>query len=227
MAGELESPTLSQVISLALDTRQRYLHTALPARVERYDAAAQVVDAKPMIKRALYTNKGDKRLEALPVVPAVPVAFPQAGGFMVTVPIKEGDHVLLVFSERDIGEWRRTGEDSDPGDQRFHPLHGAFAIPGVVPEGSELASASGENMVVGEDGGNRMEIEPGGPMHLGQQSAGEQDVALAGKVESELQAIREALKSVAGGSDTGGSDLTGSNPYTSVGDVGSSSVKAD
>jgi hypothetical protein len=188
-----ERVSTAELLRRAMNARMMDVHTALPAKVESYDAGKQIVEVTPVVKRAIYTAAGDKATEQLPTIPDVPVAFPRAGGFQLSLPIAAGDHVLLVFCERDLGEWRRKGEVADPGDQRMHGLSGAVAIPGMAPDGQELSGASGSNMVMGEDGGVRVEVEPGGPMHLGTQSGGEQFVALADKVDQRIKDLEDSV----------------------------------
>jgi hypothetical protein len=102
--------------------------------------------------------------QKLPKLADVPVAFPRGGGYAVSFPIKAGDFVLLVFSERNIGQWRSTGTQGDPGDLGMHTLDGAVAIPGVYPDKAALASASASKMVLGKDdtGTSRIEITSSG-----------------------------------------------------------------
>ena len=40
--------SLEQLLELALDSREEELHTALPGRVERYDAGSQTASVTPM-----------------------------------------------------------------------------------------------------------------------------------------------------------------------------------
>ncbi len=144
--------TTEELLELVLDNRQRGLHTSMPGRVESYDAATQTCDVLPQLKRQTPDGEGGYTVEDLPVLPHVPVCFPRGGGFALTFPLQKGDFVLVVFSERAIGNWRQKGEASNPGDLRMHSLAGAVAIPGVYPASQALSDADGTNMLIGKDG---------------------------------------------------------------------------
>lgn len=220
----INSPSPAEVMRDAIESGLLDVHTALPGRVESFDAAAQTADIKPMIRRVLRTATGERRAEVLPVIPSVPVQFLRAGDFFFRTPVAAGTFGLLIFSEYSIDQWRGTGEDIDPGDDRRHGLCGAIFLPGVHPAGSPIAeSASSDAVELGEDGGYVASIGAGEARFP--KSASE-SLARADRVEAELDLIRQALNSVAGGVG-GGADFTGPNPYTSVGSTGSDTVKGE
>jgi hypothetical protein len=117
--------TIEQLLDLVMTSRLRELHTALPCRVESYNASKQTADVLPMIKRQVPDGDGGYTLEDLPVLPNVPVAFPRGGGgFFMSFPLQKGDFVFVVFSERAIGAGtidRRMA--ATPGRLRLQPGH--------------------------------------------------------------------------------------------------------
>lgn len=145
---------LADVIRNAIASAAIDVHTSIPARVESYDPVKQVANVRPMIKRVLRTEAGERRAEELPVIPCVPVTFPSANGFMITFPVKKGTTGLLTFSETSIDRWRATGQSVDPGDTRRHSLTGATFAPGLRVASDPLANASADNMVMGSDAGD-------------------------------------------------------------------------
>jgi len=148
------SPTLEDVLREAMTARLMDVHVALPARVEEYNAAEQWVNAKPLLKRSFTTIDGEEISESLPIVPKIPVMFPRAGGFFLSLPIAKGDFVLLVFNERSIDAWTaKAGEEVDPVDARMHSLSDAVAFPCFYPFSKSLKDAHASNLVVGKDGG--------------------------------------------------------------------------
>lgn len=202
-------PEFETVIESAMAARLRSLHTAFPAKVQTYDASARTADLVPMVTPTIpgATDDDPDVDDAMPVLMNVPVLFPRAGGVLLTLPVQAGDTMLVLVCERDIGRWRATGQRDRPDVPALHGLSGAVAIPGLYPTNApaptfevKLTSAA-------------LEVNGNG-----------EAVALASRVEAELAAIKDALNSVAG-SPTGGSDLTGSNPYQDVGVVGSTVLK--
>lgn len=47
--------------------------------------------------------------------------------------LSPGDPVLLVFCERDFGQWWDSGQLSNPQSTGLHSINGAVALPGLTP----------------------------------------------------------------------------------------------
>lgn len=167
-----------------LEEHREDLQTALPGRVESYDPATQTANVKPMIKRVSREGvdaggvDGTRVVDELPVIPAVPVVWPRGGGYFMTFPLATGDSGLIVFSARDIGAWRDSGQVSDPGDEGLHTLSGAVFIPGLETVAKKLtnADAGTGHAVIGKEGGTQIHIDASA-VQLG--AAGGAFVALA------------------------------------------------
>jgi len=136
----VDTPTLAEALAAALDARAAQIHTAVPARVISYDAAAQTADVAP----ATWTGS-----TAPPVVPRVPVVWPQGGGGYLVFPLHGGDTGLLVACEADISEWRRTGEEGPAADAAVHHQANAVFIPGCNPAASTLSAPAGATVLDG------------------------------------------------------------------------------
>ena len=178
------SPTQADVLREVIEDRLRAVHTALPAEVVEWDATTQTVSARPTVWGATPDQDGRYVDEPLPTIFDVPVMFPRSGGGYITFPIAAGDTVLLVFAERSIGQWRYTGRDGSPGDQRTHTLSGAVAIPGLFPRSGALPSSAivaGSVVIVGTT-----EVRLGAP-------TASDFVALSSKVDTEIGKLWTAL----------------------------------
>lgn len=168
------------------------VHTAMPARVQRYDATTQTADLVPLVRNAVELPDGTIAHEDLPVLPCVPVLWPRTADHFIAFALAPGDMVLVVFCESAIGHWRvGAGGITDPGDLRRHSLSHGVAIPGLFHRGKKLANApagSGTNgalqtndpvLVIGSDGsGVRIAIKVGGSL----------DITLAGTVVASFDA---------------------------------------
>lgn len=184
MSEILGSPaerSLADVLISAIRTSQAQVHTALPAKVIKYDAAKQVVDVQPAVKRPIVDSEGNETVESLPQITNVPVAFPRAGDNWLTFPIAAGDFVLLVFAERSIDSWRVKGEESDPQHLRMHSLADAVAIPGVYPSDKKLTTSS-----------SAVVLNAAQELHLGGVDP-DQFVALAQSTKNEISALRDTV----------------------------------
>lgn len=115
---------------IAFEGRQASLWTAIPCIVDSVDFATMTVAATPAIQGVIEDENGVLSYVQLPQLIHVPICFPSAGGFMITLPIKAGDEVLVVFGARAIDSWWQQGGVQKPIEARLHDLSDGFAIPG-------------------------------------------------------------------------------------------------
>lgn len=116
-----------------------HIYTAMPAKVVNVEnlETEQTIDIQPNIVDVFRDHKNIQ----LPPVLDVPVVFPSAGGGMLSFPIKEGDVVLAVFSQKSIDEWVNSNDDFKyytPSDMRSYDLNDAIAIPGLYTKKTNL-----------------------------------------------------------------------------------------
>lgn len=153
------APSDAEVIRDAIDARLFDVRTCTVARVKAYDREKRVADLIPVIQRPLENGLGELEHEETCVLPNVPVKWPRAGGFVLHLPLREGDHVLVLCTDDSISMWRETGTSSIPGDRRQHHLASVVAIPGAFcglelldPEQEEtLAGILDESWVLGSE----------------------------------------------------------------------------
>lgn len=154
------NPSLATLLTNAISSRLLDVHTALPAKVERYDATKQLVDVKPLVKAYQLGEDDVAQASALPVICNVPMVFPGAGGFRLTFPVQVGDTVLLLFGESSLDVWQESsgGRDVDPMDHRRHNLSDAIAIPGLHTNAAPWTGAATDGLTLGKDGGAQVKI---------------------------------------------------------------------
>ncbi len=108
-----------------------YIYTSLPAQVIDVSelSSNQTITAQISINRPY--QDGTTLTGA--IVSDVPVLFPSAGNGLLSFPIKVGDHVLLVFSKRDMSNWlvSENGAQTNPETFRRFSITDAVAIPGL------------------------------------------------------------------------------------------------
>lgn len=192
MRDTRQAETLRRVLeSFALD-----LHVALPGKIRSYDTAAQTAEIEIQVRRVIPAAEDTDAdaVEAYPILPSVPVLWPRGQRGYLHIPLRAGDGVLVVFSEADLGQWRATGEVSDPGLSTRHGLSGGVAIPGLHWQGNPNADASSEvgGWRLGREGGAYIEgtadtIAVGGQNFL----------AEASPVQAQLDAIAADLATIA------------------------------
>lgn len=88
------------------------------------------VDVQPLPSREFK----DSDTAEYPALLSVPVIQPSSGNSAVLMPIKQGDTVLLVFSQRNIDTFKGGATTAyTPEDRRWMSLQDAVAIVGINP----------------------------------------------------------------------------------------------
>ena len=92
--------------------------------------------------------------QQLPLLVDVPVVIPSAGGWSLTLPIKEGDECLLVFCDTPIDVWMESGSlNNNPISQRRHSLSDAIAVFGLRSQPRGLSGYSTTSAQLRSDDG--------------------------------------------------------------------------
>lgn len=153
MAERIGSP--DEAIQRNNDNLTRGLRCALPAQVIRYNASKQTVTVQPLIRERII-NRADGTLQwvDLPVLEDVPVCFPQAGNFVLTMPVQAGDEVLIVFSDMCLDQWWAAGGVQNWWDRRRHDLSDGIAVIGLnsVPRVIPSVASNAAELRTKEDG---------------------------------------------------------------------------
>lgn len=176
-----ETPTFEKVVQQAIQIAVAELRVSLPAYVERYDAQKQQADVQPAIMKKYGTGEVVK----LPIIPNVPVVHPRAGTAMVHLPIKKGDVVQLVFSDRSLDRWLSEGGVVDPLEGRKHHLSDAVAYPGGYPFSDPVPITDPDAITI-----------TGAVIRIGEQGAATHPAARGDNVEARLSALESGLSQI-------------------------------
>jgi hypothetical protein len=152
----------SESLDFILEQFKKGFNTSLPAIIQSYDSTTKRAQVLPAIKR-LFT---DGTSQSLPILIDVPIIFPSAGGFTITMPITKGDSVLLIFTQRGITNFKNQFTESMPTNSLLS-IQDAVAIVGfgalqITPSsstGCTMQNNQGSNAVIIEDG--KVEIKKG------------------------------------------------------------------
>ena len=115
------------------------VHTSIPGIVTAYDAATRRARVQPAVHMMLspvgdpYAPFAACEPMEKPIILDVPVIFPSAGGYTVHFPLLPDDPVLLLFSERDIDNFKQTLESGQPLSGDIMEVKHVVCIPGFVP----------------------------------------------------------------------------------------------
>lgn len=120
--------TEAEVIKSHIMSALAQLYTALPAKVDSYDSKTRTISATPLVGRLFEDGLSMKNIS----IDDIPVVFPSGGGAEVTLPIKKGDQVLLIFSMRNIQDWMISdGQTVTSSTRKTHRVQDAIAIPSM------------------------------------------------------------------------------------------------
>lgn len=126
------SPSDEEVIRRNNDALSAKIRVAIPAEVISFDETLQTVSVQPLIQEKIISRAdGTVVWTPLPVINDVPVLFPQAGEFILTMPIQAGDVVQLLVNDLCIDAWFESGGQQNWMDRRRHDLSDAVALPGL------------------------------------------------------------------------------------------------
>ncbi len=166
------TPSPAEVINAIVESAVGDLYVGMPGKVVRWDASKQEADVQPLVKVSHEDETGERVVEALPVIPGVPVIFPGGGGFLVQFPVSVGDTVWLQLSALSLDKWLATGGGPlDPESDGRHALSDAVAIPGLRSFKDKRPSVE-DGVHVGAEGGNQV-IVTGDKIYFGSLTAAE------------------------------------------------------
>lgn len=238
------SPSLSDLLVEAIESRLAELHAGLPAYVVRFYPESQSCDVQPALLRAVLDDDGETVSERMPQIQNVPIFYPAGGGFRITWPLEEGDIVFLAFAERSLDRWLEAGDgdEVDPQESRRHDLSDAIALPGIRQRSFGIAQAPG-TMTLGKFGGGVIQIRQNevrifSPGRIALDAGGEtadQSIPRGEEMLAHIEALRAAfndhthaaglLVAPAGGGPVTGATEGPSQTAGAPGDVLSGSAK--
>lgn len=177
------TPSLEEIITLALDTRMRDMFGPMPGKIVAIDHSDNTVDVEIQVRMPVPTDDDSTTHEELPILPAVPILWPRSASAAITFPIAPGDTGLVLILGLSVSGWLDSGQVSDPGDTRGMHVSNAVFLPGFCAKADKPASASDPALVI-----------DAAAIKLG--AAAAEYVARADKVAAKVDAILTALNGV-------------------------------
>lgn len=147
----------------------------MPCIVQSVNWDAMTIEAQSAIQGLVNNVLGGIDSVNMPLLLDVPIVFPSAGGFTLTLPIVQGDEVLVVIANRCIDAWWQNGAVLEDGtispqrqmELRMHDLSDGFAIPGPRSIPNVLGNISATNAQLRNDAGTTyLEITHDGKIKL-------------------------------------------------------------
>lgn len=142
--------SLPQAIREYVYESQRNIHTSIPGKIKSFDSDK----CTATIETSGKFRKADGTYIDYPDITEVPVCLIQSSGQNcgMAYPIKEGDGVMVMFSEQQLDQWR---DDEEPDTELRHDLTSGMAICGLCPDGNKnMQGACDDDSVVLFNGDN-------------------------------------------------------------------------
>lgn len=117
------------------------INTCYPAKIESYDPVTQMATCRIQVEDYYTGLDYSFRKQDASLLIDVPVMIPQAGGWMLTFPIKAGDDCLVLFAQKGYDHWLYSGASETgllggrptPEHYREFDLRDAICIVGIRP----------------------------------------------------------------------------------------------
>lgn len=123
---------IEEYVQVSIRNHLSGIFTAIPALVIESVLEEQRLIVKPSVKQKFK----DGTSEEYPAFLNVPLMFPASSTTAFTFPVKKGDTVLLIFSQRGITKFKALDQKDrlvDAEDFRMFDKRDAVAIPGLFP----------------------------------------------------------------------------------------------
>lgn len=141
------------------------VRVSMPGVILDYDTSTQTATVQPVVREGFIDEDDAVRWALVPPVPQVPVCHWRTADFAIHAPLKPGDFVTLVVSDRSIDEFMASGnQDNIPNDTRRFDWTDAIVLP-LPPAPTPISGLSEDDMFVGSEGANLV-LTPTGKMAI-------------------------------------------------------------
>lgn len=157
------TPSVAETVQTRIDEALMEVNVSMPGKIVKYDKKTQFADVQPQLK----FSTEDGTVLPFPIIPNVPVKHPRANGgkIFIHLPLKPGDDVQLVFSQRSLDNWKTQGGMSDPADRRKHHITDAVAYVGGSAEPDAFTPKTDNAIEIVNDK-SRLNVFPDGTYNL-------------------------------------------------------------
>ncbi len=197
---DLENESIDESLNSFILNALLSINTVMPGKVVKYENG--FCSVQPIFKSVFQGFDGKEVIKDKDIIENVPVLHSRGGGFIVDIPLKPDDLVILLFSQRSIDNYLETDGKStlDPQDSRLFDLSDCYALPvGITKRNKPNAYSSSDLVIKTEDGAGEFHMTLSGDMNvkagtvrLGSLTA-DKALALATDVKNKLDGIATNL----------------------------------
>ena len=136
----MEDISLTGVLS---QVAQESLNRTFTSMVGRVINNSGLEEGRVDVQIIVNKRTTDGEVREYPPILAVPLLWPSSSTSMVSFPVNVGDNVLLVFSQRDIDNFKLGATNChEPSTNRKYSINDAVAIPCVFPFSQNVSKSS-------------------------------------------------------------------------------------
>lgn len=174
------SPGLIEALRAFVGGFTKNLRAVCIGKVVRWDAAKQAADIEPLVYEFVTEEDGTKTAVKPDVIPLVPIAMFEIGGFRIQATPAIGDVLTVLVSDREIETWLQgSGGSVAPETDRSHDINDSLAIPWrPATWAAPLSDIDSGALVIGRaDSAGEIRIMPDGTIKAGARGASTRGVA--------------------------------------------------
>jgi hypothetical protein len=161
--------TIDTLVEMVFDNRVSDIHQCLPAKVVSYDPSTQKATVQPLIKyRDRTAGEDSNGLVDRALIQNVPVVMFGTDQCIISVPVKVGSKVLVIFSSADVDTFLLSDNSStvDPNSVQMYGYKDCFAMPfAPIPFSKAIGSDPSDlvfKMNVGTGNENKVTLKESG-----------------------------------------------------------------
>jgi len=143
--GPQAQPELRDVLLRAKQDVSYSLNCVQIGTIRAYDPNANTANVTINFQRQLPTGE----IIPYPELQSCPVFFLSGGSSYISLPIEIGDTCLVLFCDRDLDSWWKTGEVNIPATPRAHSLSDGIVLVGIRSQANKEALTANGVMVHG------------------------------------------------------------------------------
>jgi hypothetical protein len=124
------------------DKWKNVLRVACPGIINSFDSKTQTCTVQLALREEVIKEDYSTEWTNIPLLLDVPIVLQRAGGYCLTMPIKQGDECLVVFADMCIDAWFESGGIQNQIEKRRHDLSDGFAILGTWSQPNVISNYS-------------------------------------------------------------------------------------
>ena len=149
-----DAGSLRSAVKYVLGRAMLDMQCCLPARIVSYDRELNVATVQPLIMYTSVEGKTTSRTQ----LSGIPILSLGGGGFHISFPIKTGDLLWIVASDRDITSYMESLDEQPAPLSRCHSFSDCWGIPDVMRKYTIKAEEQEAMVIQSTDAATRIAV---------------------------------------------------------------------